>query len=66
MQEELGTFQFSFTFIFQILNTVIIIGLIYFAIKITRYLLKRNKEKVQQLNKIEETLDKINEKIHND
>lgn len=61
----MGTMKINFTLIVQLLNTGIIIGLIfavyYLAIKLPRKL----KEREQRLNHIEKVLNEINKKIDN-
>ena len=58
-----GIFEFNFTLIFQLLNTVLWIGIIYFIFNLFIKLpkgLKRNEEKIER---IESILEEINRKL---
>lgn len=53
------------TIIFQILNTVLIIGIIYLVFYLVFKLPKHMKAKEQKIDRIEKTMNEINKKLEN-
>jgi len=54
---------FNLTFFFQLLNTVIWIGIIYFIFNLAVKLPKRLKKSEEKIERIENILEEINKKL---
>ena len=62
---ETGLVEINFNLIFQLINTLIIVGLIYAIVRLLVKIPKRMKEKQARLDRIECALNDINEKLDN-
>lgn len=62
---KVGIVEVGWTVLFQIMNTVILIGLIYGIYYLIFRLPKKMKESKDRLDVIEKTLKEINEKLDN-
>lgn len=61
--EKAGIVEISWTLVFQILNTGIIIGVVFAVFYLLVKIPKRIKEKAQEIDRMEKTLDEINRKL---
>jgi len=59
----MGINVFNLTFFFQLLNTVIWIGIIYFIFNLAVKLPKRLKKSEEKIERIENILEEINKKL---
>lgn len=62
---ETGLVDINFTLIFQVINTLIIVGIIYAIVHLLVKIPKRMKEKQARLDRIEYALNDINKKLDN-
>ncbi|MCC5909225.1 MAG: hypothetical protein JJT76_18470, partial [Clostridiaceae bacterium] len=60
---ELGIVEFSWTFIFSLLNIAVLVGVVYLIFKLVVKLPKWIKKREEKIDKIEKTLDEINKKL---
>ncbi len=60
---ELGSIEFNWTMIFQLLNTVLWIGIIYFILKLMIKLPKRIKKNEDEIERIANILEETNKKL---
>ncbi len=60
---EKGVFEMGWTVVFQLMNTVLIIGIIYIVFYLIFMLPKQMKINAKKLEQMEVMLDKINEKL---
>ena len=59
----MGNNVFNLTFFFQLLNTAIWIGIIYFIFNLVLTLPKRIKRNEEKIDRIETILEEINKKL---
>jgi len=59
----MGNNVLSLTFFFQLLNTAIWIGIIYFIFNLAAKLPKRLKRNEEKIERIEKVLEEINKKL---
>ncbi|TCO79342.1 hypothetical protein [Marinisporobacter balticus] len=62
---QVGVLELSWTITFQIMNTALIIGIIFFVFYLLVKLPKHMKEKEQKIDRIEKTMHEINKKLDN-
>jgi len=60
---KLGIVEFSWGIVFQLVNTILIIGIIYGIFYLVFRLPKRINERDRKIDRLEEKIDELNKKI---